>query len=70
MGMQILKLVSDIRVQVKNKGDYRTVAQESGVGYEWLAKFAVGAIKNPTIDNVSKLERYFESASNDKSLSG
>jgi len=57
--MDIEKLVLDIRGKVKKHGKYREIALSSGVGYEWLAKFAAGAVDNPTVNNVAKLQIYF-----------
>jgi len=59
MTMEILNIVSEIRGKVKDAGNYRALAENSGVGYEWLCKFSRGVIKNPTVDNISKLQNYF-----------
>jgi hypothetical protein len=58
--MGILERVNIIRSQVKQLGNYQLVAENSGVSYHWLNKFAVGKIVNPTIDNVAKLELFFK----------
>jgi hypothetical protein len=57
--MDIITKVEFIRDQVKGHGLYRVLAEKSGVSYEWLCKFAVGAINNPTVGNVAKLEKFF-----------
>jgi hypothetical protein len=46
--------------EVKN---YRRVAKESGIGedaYEWLCKFARGAIKKSSSDRIETLWRYYK----------
>ena len=58
--MNILDKVKYIRIAVQKRGRYRIIAKESGVGYEWLTKFASGSIKNPTVINIAKLELYFK----------
>ncbi|RLA20982.1 MAG: hypothetical protein DRQ62_09920 [Gammaproteobacteria bacterium] len=60
MVMEILNLVESIREKAKAYGNYQLVADNSGVGYQWLSKFATGAIQNPTINNVAKLEVFFQ----------
>ncbi|WP_426994479.1 hypothetical protein [Methylomonas sp. CM2] len=57
--MNIIQRVSQIQQKVAERGDYRIVAQESGVTFHWLQKFAIGKIPNPGVRNVAKLERYF-----------
>lgn len=58
--MNILDRVESVRKQARCAGSYRVIAEKSGVGYEWLAKFARGAIVNPSVDKIHKLEQYFE----------
>jgi len=58
--MDILDKVKQIRLTVMNRGKYRVIAEESGVGYQWLTKFASGVIQNPTVINIAKLETYFK----------
>ena len=36
----------------------RSVAQQSGVGYEWLMKFSAGRIGDPGVVRVQKLHDY------------
>jgi hypothetical protein len=57
--MSILSVTEKVRARAKSFGRYDYVAKESGVGYQWLTKFSVGSIKNPTVANVAKLERFF-----------
>jgi hypothetical protein len=44
---------------VSEKGDYRFIADKSGVNLYWLQKFAIGAIPNPGVQNIAKLESFF-----------
>lgn len=39
----------------RHKGDWVSLAAESGVSYSWLTKFAQGHIPNPGIGTLSKL---------------
>lgn len=57
--MTILESTEEIRAKAKEFGRYRYVAEKSGVSYEWLSKFAAGSIVNPTVENVHKLELFF-----------
>jgi hypothetical protein len=57
--MTILDHVKSLQKKANDRGDYKTVAAEIGVSYHWLQKFAGGHIQNPTVENVSKLERFF-----------
>lgn len=57
--MNILSITEKIRSQTREFGKYRYVAEVSGVSYEWLVKFAVGKISNPTVENINKLEKFF-----------
>lgn len=61
--MKILNYVDSYRDKVKAIGDYIYVAQQSGVSYHWLTKFTQGSIKNPTIENIAKLENFFDQQS-------
>jgi hypothetical protein len=58
--MNIREHVEIIRDRVRRHGNYRGLSEKSLVGYEWLSKFAAGTIDNPTVNNVSKLETFFE----------
>lgn len=58
--MSILETTESVREEAKKYGNYRHVATVSGVGYQWLSKFAVGSIPNPTVNNVAKLEAFFK----------
>jgi len=58
--MDIIDRTNEIKIYLKNSGDYRYVAQHTGVGYHWLVKFANGAIANPGVQNISKLDSFFK----------
>jgi len=58
--MKILEHVNLIRVKARKTGNYRYVSEKSGVTFHWLQKFAIGSIENPTIENVAKLESFFD----------
>ena len=60
--MKILDHVNLIRTKAITVKNYRVVAARSGVGESWLAKFAAGKIQNPTLDNIAKLEVFFQSS--------
>lgn len=64
--MRIRDRVEIIRTKVREHGNYRVLAKNALVGYEWLTKFSVGVIKNPTVDNVARLEEYFDTLDNNK----
>jgi len=57
--MKIKDKVQAIRELTKKHGQYEKLAKRSGVGYQWLTKFATGSIDNPTLSNIDKLEQYF-----------
>ncbi|WP_427501354.1 hypothetical protein ACQE3E_06535 [Methylomonas sp. MED-D] len=57
--MNIIERVERLQALVAERGDYKTVAAESGVTFHWLQKFAIGKIPNPGVVNVAKLEAYF-----------
>ena len=40
------------------KGDWKAVAEGSGVSYSWLSKFMNGHIDNPGFATLSNLRRY------------
>lgn len=61
--MGILEITEKTRKEAKAYGQYKYVSEKSGVGKEWLCKFAVGAIPNPTVGNVAKLEAFFKKKS-------
>jgi hypothetical protein len=65
--MTILERTEQLRQKAKQFGRYRFVSDQSGVGYEWLTKFASGKIENPRVDNIAALEKFFkEHSSSDK----
>jgi len=43
---------------------YMQIANESGLSYHWVQKFACGAIKNPTLSRIQKLHDYLLQAEN------
>ena len=58
--MNILEVAEDVRQNIRRSGSYRKLAIESGVGFEWLNKFANKRILNPGIKNVARLDLYFK----------
>jgi hypothetical protein len=56
----IMSRTEEVRDRAKQFGSYRYVADNSGVSYEWLVKFANRKIPNPTVSNVSNLEDFFK----------
>lgn len=63
--MNIMQRVEQIKRLAVTNGDYRQIAEKSGVTYHWLQKFARGGIANPTVSNVAKLEQFFRSSLDD-----
>lgn len=57
--MNIMQRVEQIKQIAEERGDYRAVADKSGVTFHWLQKFAIGAIPNPSVKNIAKLEQFF-----------
>lgn len=39
------------------KGDWKQIAEDSGVSYSWLTKFAQGRIQNPAYNAIVKLDK-------------
>jgi hypothetical protein len=64
--MGILDITEKTRKEAKAHGQYKYVSEMSGVSKEWLCKFAVGAIPNPTVSNVAKLEAFFKRKSSNE----
>lgn len=58
--MDIKGHVKNLRAQLNQHGDFGRVADQSGVTYAWVIKFARGTIDNPTVENIAKLEAYFQ----------
>ncbi len=46
----------------KRRGDWKAVADGSGVSYSWLSKFANGHITNPGYSTLRKLESFLKLA--------
>lgn len=44
------------------RGNWPTVAQEAGVGYQWLIKFAQGHIDNPGARQIDALLKHRDRA--------
>lgn len=42
----------------KRRGDWKRIADESGVSYSWISKFANGHIPNPGFKTLSDLRAY------------
>lgn len=51
----ILCKTEEIRAQLKRYGRYRELSCP-GLSYHWIQKFACGVIKNPTVENLARLE--------------
>jgi transcriptional regulator with XRE-family HTH domain len=47
---------------VRNKGEWQTIADESGVSYSWLSKFVNGHIDNPGYMTLKKLHEYLSAS--------
>lgn len=62
--MKILDHVDSIRCKAKSYGNYSFVAEKAGVSFHWLQKFAIGRIENPTVENVAKIETFFDEQKN------
>jgi hypothetical protein len=52
----IMEKTEAIRASVRAHGNYRSL-EGDGLTYHWIQKFACGSIKNPTVENVAKLEQ-------------
>lgn len=51
----------DIEVRAalrRRRGDWRLVADQSGVSYSWISKFVNGHIKNPGFSTLRDLSAY------------
>lgn len=44
----------------RDKGDWPTTAKETGLGREWLAKLSQGAISDPGVNKIEKLNAYLK----------
>lgn len=44
----------------RHKGDWVSLASESGLSYSWLTKFAQGQIPDPRLSTVAKLATAIE----------
>lgn len=57
--MTIIDTTNQLREAVKQHGKHKDISRLSGVNFHWLCKFATGEISNPTINNVAKVEAFF-----------
>jgi|688.fasta_scaffold589131_2 hypothetical protein len=64
--MKIIDRVEQLKKMAFEYGNYRLVAEKSGLSFHWLQKFAIGSIENPNVKNVAKLEAFFFEASDDR----
>ena len=58
--MNIIQKTRHLQNRARQYGRARYVAQASNVGFEWLNKFVQGRIKNPGVENIGKLELFFD----------
>lgn len=58
--MRFLEAANALREKARQHGKYKEVGEKTGVNYHWLQQFACGAIKNPTINNLDKIESFYE----------
>jgi len=47
---------------VARRGDWKYIADQSGIGYSWLSKFGMGQITNPTVTQLQALHEYLEAS--------
>lgn len=54
-----INLDTDVRSELeRRRGDWQTVAKESGVSYSWISKFMNGHIDNPGFATLKELHAY------------
>lgn len=46
----------------QRRGDWKRIADGSGVSYSWISQFARGRIPNPGYATLTKLREYLKSA--------
>lgn len=51
-------LTETIRLLKIDRGNWRKTAEETGLGREWIAKLAHGAIGDPGVVKIQKLHAY------------
>lgn len=62
-------LDSEVRVALEQrKGEWQTVARESGVSYSWISKFMNGHIKNPGHTTLKDLKEHLATKRKRKSV--
>lgn len=53
------QLDTDVRAALEQRrGDWQTIAKESGVSYSWISKFVNGHIPNPGFGTLKELYGY------------
>lgn len=53
------QLDTDVRAALEQRrGDWQTIARESGVSYSWISKFVNGHIPNPGFTTLKDLHGY------------
>lgn len=45
----------------RRRGDWQTIASESGISYSWLSKFVNERIDNPGYETLKRLHAYLQS---------
>ena len=54
-----IQLDTDVRAALmRRRGNWQTVAKESGVSYSWISKFVNGHIQNPGFATLKDLHKY------------
>lgn len=56
--MESASLLETTIALLREHGRYREVADATGLGYDWLAKLAQGAIADPGVNKIERLHRY------------
>lgn len=52
--------VTLLRAQLRSRrGGWPGICKTTGLGYDWLTKFAQGRIAEPGLSKIEKLQRYF-----------
>lgn len=41
-----------------DRGDWKTTADKTGLGYDWLSKLSQGCIEDPGVKKIEKLHSY------------
>jgi transcriptional regulator with XRE-family HTH domain len=57
------QLDTDVRAALEQRrGEWQTIAKESGVSYSWISKFVNGHIPNPGFGTLKDLHAYLVAA--------